>query len=66
VTPKLLLFLRLSLDATTLNIDVTIMEAFFFTLLEHLQEFAKSPWHPSIFGKTEKIVLQFGIQLGKF
>jgi hypothetical protein len=35
--------------------------------LEHLQEFAKSTWHPSIFGKTEKIVLQqFGIQLGKF
>jgi hypothetical protein len=36
-------------------------------VLEHLQEFAKSTWHPSIFGKTEKIVLQqFGIQLGKF
>jgi hypothetical protein len=34
---------------------------------KHLQEFAKSTWHPSIFGKTEKIVLQqFGIQLGKF
>jgi hypothetical protein len=30
--------------------------------LEHLQEFAKSTWHPSIIGKTEKIVLQqFGI-----
>jgi hypothetical protein len=37
------------------------------SLSEHLQEFAKSTWHPSIFGKTEKIVLQqFGIQLGKF
>jgi hypothetical protein len=33
----------------------------------HLQEFAKSTWHLSIFGKTEKIVLQqFGIQLDKF
>jgi hypothetical protein len=30
-------------------------------------KFAKSTWHPFIFGKTEKIVLQqFGIQLGKF
>jgi hypothetical protein len=37
------------------------------TLLEHLQEFAKLTWHPFIFGKTEKIMLQqFGIQLGKF
>jgi hypothetical protein len=36
-------------------------------LVEHLQEFAKSTWHPSIFGKTGKIMLQqFGIQLGKF
>jgi hypothetical protein len=35
--------------------------------LEHLQEFAKSTWHPSIFSKTEKIMLQqFSIQLGKF
>jgi hypothetical protein len=35
-------------------------------LHEHLQEFAKSTWHPSIFGKTGKIMLQqFGIQLGK-
>jgi hypothetical protein len=35
--------------------------------IEHLQEFAKSTWHPFIFGKTEKSVLQqFGIQLGKF
>jgi hypothetical protein len=34
---------------------------------EHLQEFAKSTWHLSIFGKTGKIVLQqFGIQLDKF
>jgi hypothetical protein len=34
---------------------------------EHLQEFAKSTWHPSIFGKTGKIMLQqFGIQLDKF
>jgi hypothetical protein len=34
---------------------------------EHLQEFAKLIWYSSIFGKTEKIVLQqFGIQLGKF
>jgi hypothetical protein len=32
-------------------------------VLEYLQEFAKSTWHPSIFSKTEKIVLQqFGIQ----
>jgi hypothetical protein len=31
-------------------------------VLENLQEFAKSTWHPFIFGKTEKIVLQlFGI-----
>jgi hypothetical protein len=28
--------------------------------LEHLQEFAKSTWHPSIFGKIEKIVLKIG------
>jgi hypothetical protein len=35
--------------------------------LEHLQEFAKSIWHPSIFGKIGKIVLQqFDIQLGEF
>jgi hypothetical protein len=31
------------------------------------QEFAKSIWHPSIFDKIEKIMLQqLGIQLGKF
>jgi hypothetical protein len=36
-------------------------------VLGHLQEFTKSTWHPSIFDKTEKIMLQqFGIQLGKF
>jgi hypothetical protein len=36
-------------------------------MTEHLQEFANSTWHPSIFGKTEKNVLQqFGIQLAKF
>jgi len=28
---------------------------------EHLQEFAKSTWHPHLFGKIRKIVLQ---QLG--
>jgi hypothetical protein len=29
---------------------------------EHLQEFTKSTWHPFIFGKTGKIVIQqFGI-----
>jgi hypothetical protein len=35
--------------------------------MKHLQVFAKSIWHPSIFDKTGKIVFQqFGIQLGKF
>jgi hypothetical protein len=35
--------------------------------VEHLQEFAKLTWYPSIFGKTGKIMLQqFDIQLGKF
>jgi hypothetical protein len=46
---------------------VAMIRVLQFQFFEYLQEFAKSTWHPSIFGKTEKIVLQqFGIQLGKF
>jgi hypothetical protein len=39
----------------------------FWLCLEPLPEFTKLTWHPSIFGKIGKIMLQqFGIQLGKF
>jgi hypothetical protein len=46
---------------------MTKIKILYLDELEHLQEFAKSTWHLSIFGKTGKIVLQqFDIQLGKF
>jgi hypothetical protein len=31
---------------------------YFFTILEQLQQFGKSTWYPSNFGKTRKIGLQ--------
>jgi hypothetical protein len=39
----------------------------FIAIVQHLQEFIKSIWHPSIFGKIEKNVFQqFGINLANF